>query len=173
MTRDLSRNRRTSARAWTDVRLRHLAVVLGAAGLLALAPSAATSKTFPCPKAPHEPCKGPIEVVTNYSGYKEGPLSLIKLTLGPSRKVGGETHEQFLTKPEIFQRVASWHSVADVEIVAVFILHRPKPGQFHYQPIPTGKHGGHVTLTDDRQGNAEPMLIVQGRKISGRGASRR
>jgi hypothetical protein len=138
-------------------------------GVFALAPSAA-AKSVPCPTSPHEPCKGPIEVATTYSGFKEGPLSLIKLTLGPSRKIAGETDEYGGTFHEVDQRRVSWHSVPSVEVVAAFILHRPKAGRFIYQPISTSKHSGHVTLTDVRDSNASPLLIVQGRKIAGHSA---
>jgi hypothetical protein len=107
-------------------------------------------------------------VVTTYSGYKEGPLSLIKLTLGPSRKIAGEELEGGGTRHEIDQRQVSWHSVANVEVVAVFILHRPKLRRFVYQAVPTGRHSGHTTLTDLKEPGidyAQQIVIVQGRKL--------
>jgi hypothetical protein len=163
---------RVGARARATRRTAALLVV-GLAAAASVAPGA-MSKTFPCPSTPYEPCKGPIEVATNYSGYKEGALSQIKLTLGPSRMVSGEPGEHGGYFHEVFQRQVSWHSVPDVEIVAAFILHRPghKP-YFRYQSIPTGAHAGHVTLTFVKESFAEPILIVQGRRIAASAAKTR
>jgi hypothetical protein len=131
--------------------------------------SAASAKTFPCPKDPHEPCKGPIEVSTGYSGYKEGPSWEIKITLGPSHQISQGNERSGGDIREVVQRQASWHSVPSVEIVAVFILHRPAHGpRFRYQKVASGRHGGHTTLTDVvSPSTGADVLIIQGRRIKG------
>jgi hypothetical protein len=131
--------------------------------------TASIAKTFPCPNTPHEPCRGPIEVSTNYAGYKEGPSRLIKITLGPSHQISQGNERQGGEIREVVQRQASWHSVPNVEIVAVFILHRHNTGQrFRYQQIPSGKHSGHTTLTNVVGfSGSSPVLIIQGRSVKG------
>lgn len=119
----------------------------------------------PCPLAPaNVPCHGTtIESAYAYYGYKEGDISLISVKLGPERKVG-TTYVSAQPVPgmyEVIKRTFTWHSVASIEIVAVYEVEVVGRG-FRHKKLPSGKHSGHATITD-AAGGSSPILLLQGR----------
>jgi hypothetical protein len=149
-----------------------LAVMAVALAIVAVGTSAApaAAETHHCPfVSPNEPCKGPIESVYAFAGEGVKKAPQLKARFEPISKVAEGNEREGGTIREVVQRQVSWHSAPNVEIVAVFILHRPDTGpRFRYQRIASGKHGGHTTLTDViAEATSAPVLIIQGRNISG------
>ena len=109
------------------------------------------------------PCKGPIESLYAYDGYGSDQTSYLWAKAGPTEKVG----ERFATNPfprdyPVTQRTFTWHSRFNIEIVAVYVIHRPLRGHPTYQKLSTGRHSGHATLTFVGSGTP-PLLLLQGR----------
>jgi hypothetical protein len=138
-------------------------------------PTAATSETKhsaaaakECPLAPFNvPCHGTtIESAYTFSGYREGDLSLISAKLGPVHKLG-MTYVPTPPVPgmyEVDRRTITWHSLADVEIVAVYEVEVVGRG-FRHKKLPTGTHSGKATITDTA-GGSSPYFLFQGRRVA-------
>jgi hypothetical protein len=133
---------------------------------LARSTVASATKARECPLAPANlPCHGTtIESVYTYFGYHEGDLSLIRAKLSPNQIVG-HVHKTWPTpgEYEINERTFTWHSVASVEIVGVYVVHEVGAG-FSYKKLPSGKHNGQAKLTAITDGST-PSLVLQGRHI--------
>jgi hypothetical protein len=143
-----------------------LAPPVSSSRALSAAVKAVMVETF-CPRAPaNVPCHGTtIESAYAYYGYKEGDISLISVKLGPERKVG-TTYVSAQPVPgmyEVIKRTFTWHSVDNVEIVAVYEVEDVGRG-FRHKKLPSGKHSGHATITD-AAGGSSPILLLQGRRI--------
>jgi len=110
------------------------------------------------------PC-APIMSVYTFSGYHEGDLKLIWVKLGPDQKssLSASQTSQCPECREADTRTFTWHSIASVEIVGVYVVREAGKG-FTYQKLPTGKHSGHITLTD-LIGDSSPILLLQGRRV--------
>jgi hypothetical protein len=116
------------------------------------------------------PC-APIMSTYDYSGRKEGDLSLVWAKLGPVHVVG-TTYVSTPPVPgmyEVFKRTFTWTSAPDVEIVGVYEVHEVGAG-FKYKKLSSGKHSGHAAITDVR-GTSGPILVLQGRRMSTAGMS--
>ena len=110
------------------------------------------------------PCLGPIESSYAYNGYGSDQTSKLWAKPGPTEKVG----ERFETNPfprdyEVTQRTFTWHSRSNIEIVAVYVIHRPLRSHPTYQRLSTGPHSGHATLTDVAD-QTSPLLLMEGRR---------
>src|ERR1700722_8091358 len=103
----------------------------------------------PCkPISRHEPCLAPIQSFYAYAGEGSGDTTYIKAKAG-KRKVAGEVYEE-TPRPGLWQvtkRTFTWHSVAGVRIVAVFVVHGGFTQPLTYQRVRSGPHSGRVTLT--------------------------
>ncbi|HUC86891.1 MAG TPA: hypothetical protein VMR75_00995 [Candidatus Saccharimonadales bacterium] len=109
------------------------------------------------------PCKGPIQSLYAYAGEGSGDTTYIKAKAGKQKVVG----ERLETNPlprnyRVTQRTFTWHSRSNIEIVAVYVIHRPLRGHPTYQKLSTGRHSGHATLTFVG-GGTPPLLLLQGR----------
>jgi hypothetical protein len=133
-------------------------------------PKAGTAKTQCQYFSRGGPC-APIMSTYDYSGRKEGDISLVWAKLGPMHVVG-TTYVSTPPVPgmyEVFKRTFTWTSAPDVEIVGVYEVHEVGAG-FKYKKLSSGKHSGHATITDVR-GTSGPILVLQGRRISTAGIS--
>jgi hypothetical protein len=116
------------------------------------------------PISRHEPCLAPIQSVYAYAGEGGGDTTYIKAKAG-KQKVVGQVYEP-TPRPGLWQvakRTFTWHSVAGVKIVAVFVVHGGGNKPFVYQRVPSGPHSGHTTLTSIFD-NTTPTLLLEGRR---------
>lgn len=158
-------------------RLGTLGACLLALAIMGLSPAVGSSRTPASTAKTHcqyasvgGPC-APIMSIYNYFGYHEGDLSLIRAKLSPNQIVG-HVHKTWPTpgEYEVNERTFTWHSVASVEIVGVYIQRGVGRG-FSYKKLPTGKHSGQAKLTAITDGST-PNLVLQGRNITSRESSR-
>jgi hypothetical protein len=105
-----------------------------------------------------EPCLGPIHSSYNFVGMGAGKLASIWAKLGSQEEIGRDS----IGNP-IWRRAISWHSKANVKIVAVFIATSVgRTGRRTFRRVPTGEHSGHTQLTMVFTHNS-PLLLLQGR----------
>ena len=107
------------------------------------------------------PCLGTL--MSDYSYEGEGGQSdqLMKAKFGPREVVG--TRYQLEPAPgqyHLTQHKVTWHSVASVEILAVYEVHEVRNG-FKYHKLPSGRHRGHAKLTA-WEDTDPPILVLFG-----------
>ena len=133
-------------------------------------PKAVVAQTRCQSDYPRVPCLGPIQSFYAYDGYGSDKTSYLKAKFGPTSTSGIVFKDKPKPGPyEVTHRTVTWHSAANIEIVAVYVIHGSLHGQT-YQKLPTGPHSGHTTLTatkgisvSDVGGSSGSLLLLQGR----------
>jgi hypothetical protein len=140
-----------------------VAAVIAATTLGLYLPSAVSAQKRCVPLDRNAPCLGRIQSGYAFSGLGGGALSLIRAKLSPEEEIGRNA-----ARDPILQRTFTWHSIASVKMVAVYVVSQiGQTGTYRFHRVPTGTHSGHVTLTavvDVRI----PTLLLEGERTASR-----
>jgi len=140
-----------------------LAIGFAAGAQAGVSHGAVTAKSGCQPYSQGGPCLGPIQTAYNYEGEGEQAVKLMWAKFGAKKVVGSVFEPDPPGQYEITQRHITWHSVASVEIVAVYEV-KFMGRRARYRKLPSQSHSGHAVLRDIR-GQDAPILLLQGRRV--------